>query len=99
MKLILIILGVVAVVLNAILWYAKKRAGKTVNAKASAREEKLDRSDTRPREIEGPPDISQLKESAAVELGIAVEELDRMSIDEIVELAEEKGLIGNKQNG
>jgi FtsZ-interacting cell division protein ZipA len=96
MKLILIILGVVAVLLNVVLWYVKKRSGKTIEAKTSKRKDKLDRSDTRPREIEGQPDIKQLKESAAAELGIAVEQLDRMSMDEIVELARDKGLIGNK---
>jgi hypothetical protein len=34
-----------------------------------------------------------LKQSAAAELGITVEKLDRMPVEEIKQLAEKKGLI------
>jgi len=91
MKLILIILGAVTIALNAILWYAKKQAAKT-NKDEPSKIESAD-SDTCLREIKDHPNINPLKKAAAFELGIAAEQLDRMTPEEIEKLAIEKGLI------
>ena len=39
------------------------------------------------------PEASQLRQSAATELNISVEELDRMSAEEVKQLAKEQKLI------
>ncbi|MBW2427806.1 MAG: hypothetical protein JRF56_02525 [Deltaproteobacteria bacterium] len=79
------ILGAIAVAANVLfIWYAKRRGPKTI----------ADKSPSRKR---GSGAVSQgflnseegkiLKQSAAGELGISVEELDHMSIEEITYLA------------
>jgi hypothetical protein len=83
MKLILLILGVAAIALNLILWYCKKKTGET----------KTDASQTNSNEFLNSPDVEPLKQSAAAELGISIEQLERMPVEEIEELATEKGLI------
>jgi hypothetical protein len=93
MKLILLILGVVIVVLNIFLWYSKKVARKTKADESSNHKGKADGSNTPSIEFLDNPEVAPLKQSAAAELGISTEQLDRMSVDEIERLAAEKGLI------
>ena len=93
MKLILLILGVAAIALNLLLWYSKKRAGKTKADESSSHKDKSDGSDVRSIEFLNSPEVAPLKQSAAAELGIPIEQLDGMSVEEIEELATEKGLI------
>jgi hypothetical protein len=93
MKLLLLILGVAVIVLNLFLWYSKKQAGKTKADHSANHKSKLDAPHTGSKEFSNRPDLAQLKESAAAELGISIEELERMPVDEIEELAAEKGLI------
>ena len=93
MKLILLILGVAVVALNLFLWYSKRPARKTKADKSSGHKDKADRSDARSIEFLDKPEAAPLKQSAAAELGISIEQLDRLSVEEIEELAAEKGLI------
>ena len=93
MKLILLILGVVIVVLNLFLWYSKKVARKTKADESSNQKGKADGSNTPAIEFLDNPEVAPLKQSAAAELGISTEQLDRMSVKEIERLAAEKGLI------
>ena len=91
MKLILLILGVIA--LNLFLWYSKRQAGKTKTGKSPDHKNKSGSSDARSIEFRNSPEAETLKQSAAAELGISIEQLDRLSVEEIEELATEKGLI------
>ena len=93
MKLILLILGVVVVALNLFLWYSKRQARKTKADQPSSHKSKADGSNTRSTEFLDTPEAAPLKQSAAAELGISIKQLDRMSVEEIEELAAEKGLI------
>ena len=93
MKLILLILGVAAIALNLLLWYSKKKAGKTKADESSSHKDKFDASQASSNEFLNSPEVAPLKQSAAAELGIPTEQLDRMSVEEIEELATEKGLI------
>ena len=83
MKLILLILGVAVIALNLFLWYSKRQAGKT----------KADGIAARSIELLNDPEVAPLKQSAAAELGLSIEQLDRLSVEEIEELASERGLI------
>ena len=93
MKLILLILGVAAVALNLFLWYSKRPASKTKADESSSHKDKSDGSDVRSIEFLNSPEVAPLKQSAAAELGISIEQLDCLSVEEIEELANEKGLI------
>ena len=93
MKLILLILGVVIVVLNLFLWYSKRLARKTKTDEPSSHKGEADSANTPSIEFLDNPEVAPLKQSAAAELGISLEQLDRMSVEEIEELATEKGLI------
>ena len=93
MKLILLILGVAAIALNLILWYCKKKTGKTKAKESSSHKNKLDASQAISNEFLNSPEVAPLKQSAAAELGISIEQLERMPVEEIEELATEKGLI------
>ena len=93
MKLILLILGVVIVALNLFLWYSKRTARKTKADESSGHKDKADGSDPRSIELLDNPEVAPLKQSAAAELGISIEQLERLSVEEIEELATEKGLI------
>lgn len=90
MKLLLLILGIVVILLNIFLWYSKKqiRAANGHKAPDSDNASKVD-----PTDFLDSPEADELKKAAAAELGIAVEQLNRMSTDEIAHLASEKGLI------
>ena len=93
MKLILLILGVAVIALNLFLWYSKRQTGKTKTYESLDHKNKSDGSDARSIEFLNNPEAEPLKQSAAAELGISIEQLDRLSFEEIEELATEKGLI------
>ena len=93
MKLLLLILGVVVVALNLFLWYSKKLTGKTKEDASPGRKDKSDGLDAPATEVLNSSEVAPLKQSAAAELGITIEQLDRLSVEEIEELAAEKGLI------
>lgn len=93
MKLFLLILGIVVVALNVFLWHAKKQRNAASIAKSTDRLEKSVDSETNSTDFLDSPAADELKQAAAAELGIPIEELNRMSAEEIVHLATQKGLI------
>jgi hypothetical protein len=93
MKLLLLILGVVVVALNLFLWYSKKQTDKTKTDESSSPRDQSGSLDDPSEEFLNKPEAAPLKQSAAAELGITIEQLDRLSADEIEELATEKGLL------
>ena len=87
----LFIIGTVAVVANLFfIWYAKTRGS---NTKADKPSNFKDGSNANFQEFLNSDKGKKLKQSAATELDISVEELDRMSVDQIAQLAEKKDLI------
>jgi hypothetical protein len=93
MKILLLILGVVVVVLNLLLWYSKKQARKAKADKSAGPEVRSGSQDARAMESLKNPEVGPLKQSAAAELGITIEQLDRLSVEEIEALANERGLL------
>ncbi|MGD8470003.1 MAG: hypothetical protein PVF78_05190 [Desulfobacterales bacterium] len=93
MKLLLLILGVAAVALNLLLWHSKRQAGKKKAAESSRHKDKAGASAAPSIEVSNNSEIEPLKQSAAAELGISIEQLDRLSVEEIEKIAAEKGLI------
>jgi hypothetical protein len=93
MKLLLLVLGVAVVALNLLLWYSKRQAGKTKTNESSRHKDKADAAADRLVELSNNSEIEPLKQSAAAELGISIEQLDRLSVEEIEKIAAEKGLI------
>ncbi|MGD9086644.1 MAG: hypothetical protein PVJ41_16820 [Desulfobacterales bacterium] len=93
MKLFLLILGIVVLALNVFLWYWKKRSGAADNRKSPNNQKKSNASKTDSADFLNTPAADELKQAAAAELGIPVEKLNRMSVEEIAHLAAEKGLI------
>ena len=93
MKMLLLIIGVAVVALNLLLWYSKRRAGKTEADKPTDHKDKIDAPPANLNEFLNSSKVKPLKQSAAAELGISVEQLDRMPVEEIEQLAEKKGLI------
>jgi FtsZ-interacting cell division protein ZipA len=93
MKILLLILGVVIVALNLFLWYSKRRGAKTEADEPTNHKDKLDAPFANSNEFLNSSKAKPLKQSAASELGISVEQLDRMSVKEIKQLAAQKGLI------
>ncbi|MDJ0984193.1 MAG: hypothetical protein QNJ26_01520 [Desulfobacterales bacterium] len=90
MKLFLLILGIVVILLNIFLWYSKKKI-RAANGHPSSDSDNY--SQAAPTEFLDSPEADDLKKAAAAELGIAVEQLNRMSTEEIAHMASEKGLI------
>jgi hypothetical protein len=87
----LFVLGAVTVVANLFfIWYAKSRGNKT-NAKNSSNLK--DSSGANSEALLNSDERKLLKESAAAELNISVEELEGMSFDQITQLAEKKNLL------
>jgi hypothetical protein len=86
--LIFAIIAVVAIVLSR--WYAKIRYYKT-------KEDELSNYRNRSHPFScgylNTPETKRLKRSAAAELGISAEELDRMSADDFKQLVKERKLI------
>ena len=93
MKILLLILGVVVVALNLLLWYSKRKGAKTVADESTNHKDKLNIPYANSQEFLNTSKAKPLKQSAAAELGISVEQLDRMSVKEIKKLATKKGLI------
>jgi hypothetical protein len=93
MKLSLIVLGMVVVSLNVFLWYWKKYSGAAGSGKSPSNEKKSGDSRTDSTDFSNTMEADELKQAAAAELGIPVEKLNRMSVEEIAHLAAEKGLI------
>lgn len=93
MKLFLFLLGIVVVALNVFLWYSKKKRGAAGNDKSPNNQNKSVSSKTDSADFLNTPEADELKQAAAAELGIPLEKLNRMSVEEIAHLAAEKGLI------
>ena len=93
MKILLLILGVGVVALNLLLWYAKRKGRKTEADESVNPKDNLDAPLANSIEILNSPKVKPLKQSAASELGLSIEQLDRMSVNEIEKLAAKKGLI------
>ena len=94
MKLLLLILGVVVVTLNLLLWFSKKQTAKAKKTDESPGSEDTPGVEDAPStEALNSPEVGPLKQSAAAELGITIEQLDRLSVEEIEEMALEKGLL------
>ena len=93
MKTLLIIMGVVVVALNLLLWYSKRKGSKTKADEPADHKDKLKAPFGNSKEFLNSSKAKPLKQSAAAELGISVEQLDHMSVKEIKELATRKGLI------
>ena len=87
----LFIIGAVAVVANLFfIWYAKMKGN---NSKADNSSNLKDGSNANSQGFLDSEEGKILKQSAAAELSISVEELDRMSVDQIRQLAEKKNLV------
>ena len=93
MKILLLTLGVVVVALNLWLWYSKRKGGKTEADEPGNQKDKLDAPFANSNDFLNSSKAKPLKQSAAAELGISVEQLDRMPVEEIKQLAQKKGLI------
>ena len=93
MKILLLTLGVVVVALNLLLWYSKRKSRKTEADEPVNQKDKLDAPFANSNDFLNSSKAKPLKQSAAAELGISVEQLDRMPVEEIKQLAEKKGLI------
>jgi hypothetical protein len=85
------ILAVVAVVANIFFILYKKR--KSHNSKTEGASNLKDGSDANSQGFLNSARGELIKNSAATELNISVEELNRMSVEEIEQLAEQKQLI------
>ena len=86
-----LICAIIAVAVNVLLiWYAKRRY-------YTAQEDELSKYRNRSHPFSygylNTPEAKRLKRSAAAELGISVEELDRMSADNFKKLAKKRELI------
>ena len=93
MKLFLLILGIVVVALNVFLWHLKNKKNAEIFDNSSENMEKSADPQTNETDFWNSPAADELKQAAADELGIPVEQLNRLSAEEIVDLATEKGLI------
>ena len=93
MKLFLLILGIVVILLNVFLWYSKKQIKAANNGKSQDKLKKSVASESDSVDFLDSPEADELKQAAASELGIAVDQLNHMSTEEIAHLASEKGLI------
>jgi hypothetical protein len=93
MKILLITLGVAVVALNLFLWHLKRKGRKAEANKAANHKDPSDALFANSNKSLNSSQAQPLKQSAAAELGISVKQLDRMSVQEIKQLATEKGLI------
>jgi len=88
---IVFIFAAVAVAANLFfIWYAKRKSHKT---KADESSQLKDGSHAYSKGFFDSEEGKKLKQSAAAELSITIEELDRLSVEEITELAKKKELI------
>ena len=87
----ILILGAVAVAANVLfIWYAKRKSHNTKTDKSATLTEGP-RVDS--HEFLSSEEGKILKQSAAAELGVSVEELDHLSVEEITDLAKINELI------
>ena len=93
MQILLPLLGVVAVALGLFILDSRKKGRKTETAKSKNHKDKADRRNFHASELLDSPEAKLLKQSAAVELGVSLEQLDRMSVEEIRQMATDRGLI------
>jgi len=93
MKILLLILGAAAVAVGLFLWDSRKRGGKLKAGKSTKHKDKSDRPNSKSSELFNSPEAKRLKQSAAAELGISAEQLERMSVEEIRQMATDMGLI------
>jgi len=93
MKILLLILGVVAVALSLFLWDSRKKGGKTPAAKSKNHNDHSDRPNSKSSELFKSPEAKRLKQSAAAELGISVDQLERLSFEELKKMATDRELI------
>ena len=85
------IFAVLAVAANLFfIWYAKRKGLKTKSDESSNHK---DGSYAYSQGYLNTPEVKQLKQSAAAELNISVEELNRLSAEKIKQLAKKKELI------
>ena len=86
-----LIFAVVAVAANVLLiWYVNKKYHK---AKAEESSDLKNTTDAFSYGYLNTPEAKRLRQSPAAELGISVEELDRMSAEDVRQLASEQELI------
>ena len=89
---IVFIFAAVAVAANIFfIWYAKRKSHHKTKADESSHLK--EGSMAYSKEFLDSEEGKALKQSAAAELSISIEELDRMSVEEIIQLAKEKDLI------
>lgn len=93
MKNLLLILGAAAVAVGLFLWDSRKRGGKLEADKSTKHKDKSDRANSKSSELFNSPEAKRLKQAAAAELGISTEQLERMSVEEIKQMATDLGLI------
>ena len=86
-----LIFAVVAVAANVLLiWYVKKTYRK---AKADKSSDLNNTAGVFSHGYLNTPEVKRLRQAVAVELGISVEELDRMSVEDVRQLAKQQELI------
>ena len=73
--------------------FPAKKGGKTEADEPGNQKDKLDAPFANSNDFLNSSKANPLKQSAAAELGITVEKLDRMPVEEIKQLAQKKGLI------
>lgn len=85
-----LILAVIAAVTNALLiWYAKRKFHKAEVDESSFNQ---NNPNTYSKGYLNTPEVRQLKQQVATDLNISVEKLERMSTNEITQLAKDKEL-------
>jgi hypothetical protein len=86
-----LIFAVAAVAANLFfIWCAKRKGHKT---KAEESSNLKDGSNAFSYGYLNTPEVKKLRQSAAAELSVSIEELNRMSVDKITQLANEKQLV------
>lgn len=93
MKILLLILGIVAVALGLFVWDSRKKGRKSESGKSTKDKDKSDHLNSQSSELYNSPEAKRLLQSAAAELGISVEQLEHMSVEEIRQMATDRGLI------
>ena len=93
MKILLLIPGVLAVALGLFLWDSRKKGSKTETGKSKNHNDKSGSRNSQSSRVFESAEAKRLRQSAAAELGISVEQLERMSLEEIIKMATDRGLI------
>ena len=85
------VLGAIAVAANIFIILLTKR--KNLKAKADGSFDHQDGSELYSMGYLNTPEVKRLKQSVAAELSISIEKLERMSAEDVTQLAKEKELI------